>query len=75
MHGGLNLEVDLKVVEHKKTETADKAPRFVVTFKGITIDAEEVKFAIKSDKETLFKEFPLKSDHTIKLTSPQTKLS
>jgi len=69
------LEVDVQVVEHKKTEVADKAPHFTVTFKGLTADTGyAVKLAIKGDKETLFDTYPLKSSHTVKLSTPQTKL-
>lgn len=69
------MDVDVQVVEHKKTEVADKAPHFTVTFKGLIIDTGyAVKLAIKGDKETLFDSYPLKSQHAIKLSSPQTKL-
>jgi len=69
------MEVDSKVVEHRKTETADKVPRYTVLLKGLTVEAQEIRLSIKGDKEDLFKKYPLKTEHTIKVHNPQTKLT
>jgi len=69
------MEVDLKVIEHRKIETADKVPRYTVLLKGLTVEAQEFRLSIKGDKEDLFKKYALKTEHTVKLTNPQTKLT
>ena len=69
------LEVDVKVFEHRTAETANKLPCFTVTLKGLTIEGQEIRLSIRGDKEDLFKKYALKTEHTIKVTNPQTKLS
>ncbi len=68
------MEVDLKVVEHRKTETADKVPKFTVRLKGLTADGLEAALSIKGEKEDLLKKYALKTEHTVKLSQPQSRL-
>ena len=68
------MEVELRVVQHAKSETADKNPSFKVVLLGITAEQNIVKLSIKSEDEDLFEEFSLKSGHVLKLLNPQTKL-
>ncbi len=68
------MEVDVMVTEHRKTETADKEPRFTVVLKGITSESQEVKLSVKAKNEDLFEKYPLKTHHAIKVATPQTRL-
>jgi len=68
------MEVELRVVQHAKSETADKKPIFKAFLQGISADGQAFKLSIKSEDEDLFETFPLKSCHVLKLHNPQTTL-
>ncbi len=68
------MEVDVTVCEHRKTETIDKEARYTVVLKGLTKEGLAIKLSIKGEEEDLFKKYALRSDHAIKVSSPQTKL-
>ncbi len=68
------MEVDVMVTEHRKTETLDKE-RYTVVLKATTKEGQQIKLSIKDEEEDVFKKYPLRSEHAIKVSSPQTKLA
>ncbi len=65
----------MKVAEHRKTETADKRAKFTVILRGLTAEGNELRLSIKGEREDLLSKYALKTDHSVKVSSPQTKLT
>jgi hypothetical protein len=69
------MELEMRVTQHAKSETADKEPKYTVILQGVTPEKIIVKLSMKCDSKDLLDDYPLKSTHALKCTNPQTTLT